>query len=47
MEILSNLILLSKQTDNLYLQRELEKVQKIIKTTHNDSILGEKLRRIL
>ncbi len=45
--VLDNLIHLSKQTENLYLQRELEKIQEIIRETTNDSELGEILRKIL
>lgn len=45
--VLEDLIHLSKLSDNLYLQRELEKIQEIIKTTPNDFDLGEKLRKLL
>lgn len=45
--ILEDLIHLCSLTDNLYLQRELEKIQEIVRTETNDSVLGEKLRQIL
>lgn len=45
--ILEDLIHLTSLSDNLYLQRELEKIQQIIKDTPNDSHLGAKLRKIL
>jgi len=45
--ILEDLIHLSSLGDNTYLQRELEKIQEIIRTTPNDFDLGEKLREIL
>lgn len=45
--LLENLIHLATLTDNLYLQRQLEKIQEIVKLESNDMLLGEKLRRIL
>ena len=45
--ILDDLIHLTSLTDNLYLQRELEKIQEIIKATPNDFELGSILRKIL
>lgn len=45
--ILDDLIHLTSLTDNLYLQRELEKIQEIIKATPNDFELGSTLRKIL
>ena len=46
-EILSDLIHLVSLSENLYLQRQLEKIQKIVKSESNDQKLGEKLRQIL
>lgn len=45
--ILEDLIHLISLTDNLYLQRELEKIQEIIKDTPNNYELGEIIRKIL
>ena len=45
--ILEDLIHLASLTDNLYLQRELEKIQELIKETTNDFELGSILRKIL
>ena len=45
--ILEDLIPIISLTDNLYLQRQLEKIQEIVKLESNDMLLGEKLRRIL
>ena len=45
--LLENLIHLATLTDNLYLQRQLEMIQEIIKLEGNDMLLGEKLRKIL
>ena len=45
--ILEDLIHIICLTDNLYLQRQLEKIQEIVKYESNDMLLGEKLRRIL
>ena len=45
--ILEDLIHLASLTDNFYLQRELEKIQEIIKATPNDFELGSILRKIL
>ena len=46
-ELLSDLIHLTTLSENLYLQRQLEKIQKIVKLESNNMLLGEKLRRIL
>ena len=46
-ELLSDLIHLATLSENLYLQRQLEKIQEIVKLESNDMLLGEKLRRIL
>ena len=46
-EILSDLIHLVSLSENLYLQRQLEMIQEIVKSESNDMLLGEKLRRIL
>ena len=45
--ILEDLIHLASLTENLYLQRELEKIQELIKTNPNDFELGSILRKIL
>lgn len=45
--ILDDLIHLVSLTDNLYLQRQLEKIQELIKATPNDFDLGGLLRKIL
>lgn len=45
--ILGDAIHLVSLTDNLYLQRELEKIQEIVRTETNDQKLGEILRKIL
>lgn len=45
--ILEDLIHLASLSDNLYLQKELEKIRQIIKGTPNDFDLGGKLRKIL
>ena len=45
--ILEDLIHLASLTENLYLQRELEKIQELINITPNYYVLGETLKRIL
>ena len=45
--ILEDLIHIISLTDNLYLQRQLEKIQKIVKLESNNMLLGEKLRKLL
>ena len=45
--ILEDLIHLATLSENLYLQRQLEMIQEIVKLESNDMLLGEKLRRIL
>jgi len=45
--LLEDWILLVSLTDNTYLLKQLKEVQEIIRTEPNDSLLGEKLRRIL
>jgi len=46
-ELLSDLIHLVSLTDNLYLQRQLEGIQELMKRTPNDFDLGGLLRKIL
>ena len=46
-EILSDLIHLVSLSENLYLQRQLEMIQEIVRVTTNDFELGQKLRKIL
>lgn len=46
-ELLSDLIHLTTLSENLYLQRQLEMIQEIVKLESNDMLLGEKLRRVL
>ena len=45
--ILEDLIHIISLTDNLYLQRQLEMIQEIVKLESNDMLLGEKLRKTL
>ena len=45
--ILEDLIHMISLTDNLYLQRQLEMIQEIVKLESNDMLLGEKLRKLL
>jgi len=45
--MLNQLIHLVSLSDNIYLQRKLEEVQKILMETPNDVILGEKIRKYL
>ena len=45
--ILEDLIHLTTLSDNLYLQRQLEMIQEIVKSESNDMLLGEKLRKLL
>lgn len=45
--LLENLTHLATLSENLYLQRQLEMIQEIVKLESNDMLLGEKLRRIL
>ena len=45
--ILEDLIHIISLTDNLYLQRQLEMIQEIVRVTTNDFELGQKLRKIL
>lgn len=45
--ILEDLAHLASLTENIYLQRELEKIQEIIKENPNDFELGSILRKIL
>jgi len=45
--ILEDLAHLASLTENLYLQRELEKIQELINITPNDFQLGSILRKIL
>lgn len=46
-ELLSDLIHLTNLSENLYLQKQLEMIQEIIKLEGNDMLLGEKLRKLL
>lgn len=46
-QLLSDLIHLATLSENLYLQRQLEMIQEIIKLEGNDMLLGEKLRKLL
>jgi hypothetical protein len=45
--ILEDLIHIATLSENLYLQRELENIQEIIKTTADNFELGSTLRRLL
>ena len=45
--ILEDLIHLATLSENLYLQRQLEMIQEIVRVTTNDFELGQKLRKIL
>lgn len=45
--MISDLIHVVKQSDNLWLQRKLEEIEKILKEEPNDMVLGEKLRKLL
>lgn len=43
---LSDLILLSKNSDNIVITNWLEDLENIIKENPNDSVLGEKVRKL-
>lgn len=43
---LSDLIFLSKNSDNMVITNWLEDLEKIIKENPNDSVLGEKIRKL-
>ena len=43
---LSDLILLSKNSDNIVITNWLEDLENTIKENPNDSVLGEKIRKI-
>ena len=42
----SDLIFLSKNSDNMVITNWLEDLEKIIKENPNDSVLGEKIRKL-
>jgi len=44
---LSDLIFLSKQSDNVIITHWLEDLEELIETTPNDAVLGEEIRKLL
>ena len=45
--MLEDLIFMAEQTDNLYFQRQLEKIKKVLEENSNDMLLGQELRKLL